>query len=144
MLVIERSLKLRKLRICAMETEASGVDIWSETDTSVVDTNQKDLEHGGNMADILRGLQASLTRLATASEKQTIASEQQAAAITSLRDDIILNTFDPAVEDDEQLGSAVDASLNIDNTVANVLATTCVAVNDTEMSQDSVAPDSGP
>ena len=85
-----------------------------------------------------------LTRLATASEKQTIASEQQAAAITSLRDDIILNTVDPAVEDDEQLESAVDASLNIDNTVANVLATTCVAVNDTEMSQDSVAPDSGP
>ena len=36
------------------------------------------------------------------------------------------------------------ASLNIDNTVANVLATTCVAVNDTGMSQDSVAPDSGP
>ena len=119
-------------------------DIWSETDTSVVDTNQKDLEHGGNMADILRGLQASLTKLATASEKQTIASEQQAAAITSLRDDIILNTVDPAVEDDEQLGSAVDASLNIDNTVANVFATTCVAVNDTEISQDSVAPDSGP
>ena len=69
-----------------MATEASGGDIWSETDTSVVDTNQKDLEHGGNMADIVRGLQASLTRLATASEKQTIASEQQAAAITSLRD----------------------------------------------------------
>ena len=107
------------------------------------------------MADILRGLQPSLTRrfgygfcYATASEKQTIASEQQAPAITSLRDDIILNTVDPAVEDDEQLGSAVDASLNIDNSVANVLAmftaTTCVAVNDTEMSQDSVAPDSGP
>ena len=71
-------------------------------------------------------------------------NSRQLAAITSLRDDIILNTADPAVEDDEQLGSAVDASLNIDNTVANVLATTCIAVNDTEMSQDAVAPDSGP
>ena len=54
-----------------MATEASGGDIWSETDTSVVDTNQKDLEHGGNMADILRGLQASLTRLATQGPRKT-------------------------------------------------------------------------
>ena len=126
-----------------MATEAPDVGIGMEKATAVIDTNKNGLEHGNNMADVLRGLQASLMKLATASEKQTVASEKQAAAIESLRDDIFLNTVDPTVEDDEQGGSENDASLDINDTLANVLETSCVAVNDKEMSQDSTVPDSG-
>ena len=108
----------------------------AETTTFVVDTNKKDLKCDNNMADVLRGLQASLTKLATASEKQ-------AAAIESLHDDIFLNIADPTVEDDEHVGSKNAASLDI-NTVAKVLAMTSVALSDKETLQDSAVPDSGP
>ena len=119
-----------------MATEAPDAEGKAETATFVVDTNKKDLELDNNMADVLRGLQASLTKLATASEKQTVASEKQAAAIeNSVRDDIFLNTIDPTVEDDEHVGSENAASLDINNTLAKVLTTTSVAVSDKETSQ---------
>ena len=89
------------------------------------------------MAVILRGLQASLTKLATASDKQT-------AAFESLRDDIFLNTVDPTVEDSESVGNECDPSLDIQNTLDNVLEPTCVAVSDKVVSQDSVVSDSDP
>ena len=56
-----------------------------------------------------------------------------------------MNTVDPTVEDDENVGSENAASLDINNTLAKVLATTSVAVSDKETSQDSAVPaDSGP
>ena len=127
-----------------MATEAPDAERRAKTAKFVVDTNKKDLEYDNNMADVLRGLQASLTKLATASKKQTVASEKQAAAIESLHDDIYLNTVDPTVEDDEHVGSENVASPDINNTLAKVLATTSVAVRDKETSQDSAVPDSGP
>ncbi|XP_028417149.1 uncharacterized protein LOC114541424 [Dendronephthya gigantea] len=130
-----------------MATTAPDAEIRAENAKVAVDTGKKDLEKD-KMADVLQGLQASLMKLATASEKQTVASEKQAAAIESLREDILLNTVDPTVTnvDEEQIESdiVIDASLDINNTLANVLDTTCVATSDKDMSQDSVAPDSGP
>ena len=97
-------LRIGRQRIRATATEAPDAERRDETATFVFDTNKKDLERDNNMADVRRGLQVSLTKVATASEKQTVASEKQAAAIESLRDDIFLNTVDPTVEDDENVG----------------------------------------
>ena len=143
-----------------MATEAPDAERRAETAKFVVDTNKKDLEYDNNMADVLRGLQASLTKLATASEKQTVASEKQAAAIESLHDDIYLNTVDPTVEDDEHVGSEMSLRPTSPKVLAmtsvaqtspkhrptspKVLAMTSVAVRDKETSQDSAVPDSGP
>jgi hypothetical protein len=126
-----------------MATEAPDVEIRVGNATAGVNTNTKDLQRE-SMAAILRGLQASLTKLTTASEKQTAASEQQAAAFASLRDDIFLNTVDQTVEDEESVEHECEPSLDINNTLDNVLETTRVAVNDKVMSQDSVVPDSDP
>ena len=119
-------LRNGKQRIRAMATEAPDAERRAETATFVVDTNKKDRERDNNMADVLRGLQASLTKLATASEKQTVASEKQtvasekqAAAIESLRDDISLNTADPNVEDNEHVGGENAASLDINKSTRN-------------------------
>ena len=59
-----------------MVTEAPDAERRGETATFVVDTNKKDLERDNNMADVLRGQQVSLTKLATTSEMQTVASEK--------------------------------------------------------------------
>ncbi len=119
-----------------MATEVPNVETRVENATVGVHTNTQDLEQT-NMAVILRGLQASLTKLATASDKQT-------AAFESLRDDIFLNTVDPTVEDSESVGNECDPSLDIQNTLDNVLEPTCVAVSDKVVSQDSVVSDSDP
>ena len=129
-----------------MATEAPDAERRAETATFVVDTNKKDFERDNNVVDVLRGLQASLMKLATASEKQTVAPEKQAAAIESLCDDILLNTVDLTVEDDEHVGSKNAASLDIllMSCLAKVLATTSIAISDTETSQESAVPDSRP
>jgi hypothetical protein len=48
------------------------------------------------------------------------------------------------VKDEKSVEHECDPSLDINNTLDNVLETTRVAVNDKVMSQDSVAPDAGP
>ena len=55
---------------------------------------------------ILCGLQASLTKLAMASHKQT-------AAFESLGDDIFLSTVGPTVEDSPSIGNKRDPSLDM-------------------------------
>jgi hypothetical protein len=48
------------------------------------------------------------------------------------------------VEDEESVEHECDPSLDINNTLENILETTRIAINDKVMSQDSVVPDSGP
>ncbi|CAB4034986.1 Hypothetical predicted protein [Paramuricea clavata] len=110
-----------------MATQAPDVEIRVGNATAGVNTNKKYLERD-SMETIFRRLQASLAKLTTASEKQTAASEQQAPAFASFG--FFLNTVDQTVEDEECVEHECDPSLDINNTLDNVLETTRVAVNE--------------